>query len=157
MMAEMKELSTSKELEELGNKKAVLEAESHSLKEEQQTLEERIRVLEEKIAIEELRNGNKTKREAVSRLKLKMDELEQRLEQVGKAPETEPTTEAGPEIAEPPEPKEEASVGITGAAVEEPEEDVVTVAPLESPMRTEVEKGSEDIKKQQEKKRKKFF
>jgi predicted nuclease with TOPRIM domain len=156
MMAEMKELSTSKELEELANKKAVLEAESHSLKEEQQNLEERIRVLEEKIVVEELKNGNRTRHDAVSRLKLKMDELEQRLEEVTKTQVTEPTSEA-PEIAEADEPKEEAAVGITGAAVEEPEEDVVTVAPLESPMRTEGEKGSEDLKRQQEKKKKKFF
>ena len=155
-MAEMIELSTSKELEELANKKAILEAESHHLKEEQQSLDERTKVLEEEIAIEQLKNENRTAREAVSRLKSKIDELEQRLKEA-RVPGTESTSEAEPEIVNAPEPKEEIAVGIAGATMEETEEDVVTVAPLESPVAAEPEKYSEDAKKQQEKKKRRFI
>jgi vacuolar-type H+-ATPase subunit I/STV1 len=155
-MAEMTELSTSKELEDLGSKKAVLEAESRSLKEEQQGLEERIKVLEEEIVIEQLKNDNRASREAVSRLKSKKDELEQRLKETSRTPETESTTEAETGILNPPEPKAESAVGIAGASTEETQ-DVVTVMPLESPMTTGPEKYNEDLKKQQEKKKRKFL
>jgi vacuolar-type H+-ATPase subunit I/STV1 len=157
MMAEMTELSTSKELEELGSKKAVLEAESRSLKEEQQSLAERIKVLEEEIVIEQLKNDNRTAREAISRLKSKKDELEQRLKETSRTPETESTTEAETGILNAPGPKAESAVGIAEAGTEETEEDVVTVMPLESPMTNEPEKYNEDIKKQQEKKKRKFL
>jgi chromosome segregation ATPase len=157
MVAEMTELSTSKELEDLGSKKAVLQAESRSLKEEQQSLEERTKVLEEEIAVEMLKNDNRTAREAISRLKSKVEELEQRLKEASRTPETGSTNEAKPEIPNPPELKQESTMGIAQAGMEETEEDVVTVMPLESPMTTEPGRSSEDLKKQQEKKKRKFL
>jgi vacuolar-type H+-ATPase subunit I/STV1 len=155
-MTEMTELSTSKELEELGSKKAVLEAESRSLKEEQQGLVERIKVLEEEIVIEQMKNDNRAAREAISRLKSKKDELEQRLKDTSRTPETESTTQAETGILNAPE-RAEGTAGIGAASAEETEEDVVTVMPLESPMTTEPEKYNEDLKKQQEKKKRKFL
>lgn len=157
MMAEMTELSTSKELEELGSKKAVLEAESRSLKEEQQSLEERIKVLEQQVAIELLKNDNRSMHEAISHLQSKRDELEQRLKEASKTPDTERKSETTPEIFSAPGLKEETAVGITQTGMEETEGDVVTVMPLESPVPTEPEKYSEDLKKQQEKKKRKFL
>ena len=152
----MMKLSTSKELEGLQNKKTGLEEESHSLKEEQQSLDERVKVLEEKIAIEELKNNNKATREAISQLESKIDELEQRLKETSKLPETRLADEIKPEVAKTPEPKEETTLGIAEATTDETEEDVVTVMPLEGAMATEQEEHSEDIKKQHGKKRK-FF
>jgi hypothetical protein len=153
----MTEMSTSKELEELVSKKAVLQAESHSLKEEQASLEERTKVLEEKIAIEELKNDNKAAREAVSNLRSKLDQLEQRLKEASRTPETQSTSEPLPQTVNAPEPKQESAVVIAEAATEGTEENFVTVGPLESAMTTEPEKINEDLKKHEEKKKRKYF
>ena len=151
-------MSTSKELEELGSKKAVLQAESRSLKEEQANLEERTRVLEEEIAIEQLKNDNRTSRDAISNLKSKVDELEQRLKETSRTPQTETTSQAQTEIFGPSQPKQEMTVGILDeTTMEETEDETLTATPLENPMGTEPEKYSEDGKKQQEKKKRKFL
>jgi hypothetical protein len=86
-----------------------------------------------------------------------VDQLEQRLKEASRTPETQSTSEPVPETVNTPEPKEEGTVGITEAVTEETEENFVTVGPLESAMTTEPEKINEDLKKQQEKKKRKYF
>jgi len=154
----MIKLSTSKELEELHNKRTGLEEESRSLKEEQQNLEGRVKVLEEKIAIEELTNSNNATRETISLAESMIDKLERRLQEISKSPETSSTDEIKPEIISTPEPSDDASQGITVAVAEEIEEDnVVTVMPPESPIAPAQEERSENVKKQSEKKKRRIF
>jgi hypothetical protein len=154
-------MSTSKELEELQNRKARLEEESNGLKTEQGNLEERVKVLGEKIAIEELKSNNKATSEAISKLESKIDELEQRLRQVSQTPGTpHPINETVPKIMEPPEPAEQnAPEPPIETTTEEPaeEEDVVTVTTLEDSAMVQQEEFSEDVKRRNDKKKRKFF
>lgn len=151
-------MSASEELERLRNTRLGLEEESRSLTEEQKTLEEQVKMLEEKIAIEELKNGNKEKRQSISQLKSKINELEQRLKEVSKVPETrEPAFEIKSEVAAAPEPKQVSPEIVESVSEEAVEEETVTVAPLEEPMVAREEDHSENLKKQHEKKKRKFF
>lgn len=154
---QMIKLSTSKELEELRSKKVELEEESHSLTEEHKNLEEKVKTLEEKIAIQELTNSNKGTREVISQLESKINDLERRLNEVSKEPAVfEPRLEVKPELAETPEQTEEMTPETAETTSEEPE-DVVTVAPLEEPMLAQEEEFGENLTKQREKKKRKFF
>lgn len=154
---QMIKLSTSKELEELRSRKVELEEESHSLTEEHKNLEEKVKTLEEKIAIQELKNSNKGTREVISQLESKINDLERRLNEVSKEPATfEPRLEVKPEVAETPEQTEEMTPETAETTSEEPD-DVVTVAPLEDPMLAQEEELSDNLTKQREKKKRKFF
>ena len=150
-------MSEQKELERLQAKRAELEAESRSLKEEQKNLKDRLLILEEEIAIEELEDNNKATREAIAQLESKMNDLEARLKPVPQIHETPPTaTEVAPEVVAAPEKPEEA-LAPAETAPEEHEEDIVTVTAIEEPMVESQEELGESLKKQQEKKKRKFF
>jgi chromosome segregation ATPase len=147
-------LSTPRELETLRSIRTELEETSSSLTEKQKNLEERVKVLEENIAIEELKNSNKTAREAISQLESKINGLEQRLKEVSEVPETpKPTFEIKSDVAAAPEP-EQSMLETTEPAQEE---EAVAVAPFEEPMVAGQEEYSEDLKRQHEKKKRKFF
>lgn len=84
-------------------------------------------------------------REAIERLRMKMNELEQRLREVSRAYEPEePPVETVPEAQITPHAIEQIS--------EEAEEEIVTVSPIEEPTPEE-----SHIEKRQEKKKRKFF
>ena len=74
-------MSLSPEIEELLKEKAALEAETRGLDGEQRQLELRVKVLCEKI-IQELKKRNFPRRETISRLRAKVDELEAQLEEL---------------------------------------------------------------------------
>ena len=80
-------MSSFKEIEELRDKRAKLEDEARVLKEEQSKLEERSKALEQKM-MEELKDGNKKKRQDISRLESIIKEQEQRLKQISQEKET---------------------------------------------------------------------
>ena len=112
-------------------------------------------MLEEKIAVEDLKNSNKTAREAISQLESKINDLEEKLEKTSRTPETpKPTEEIVSEWDETPEPTEEATPEAEKTMPEEPEEETVTVTPLEDSITAPQE--VED-KKPSDKKKRKFF
>ncbi len=151
-------MSTSKELETLRNTRIELEEESRSLIEKQKNLEERVKVLEENTAIEELKNSNKATREAISQLESKINGLEHRLKEVSKVPETpEPTFEIKSEVATAPEPEQVTPETVEPIPEETAEEETVIVAPFEEPMVPGQEEYGENLKKQLEKKKRRFF
>lgn len=152
-------MSTSEELQQLQNRRADLEVESRSLEEQQKDLEERTKILEEKISIEELRNVNKTKQEAIDQLKAKLNELEQRLKNTPGKPETHESPEetVSEVVSSPPLPAEEAAAEISELTGEEPEEETVTVTALEEPVVAQEEQLAENIKRQSEKKKRRLF
>jgi hypothetical protein len=154
---QMIELGDSKELEQLQNRRAELEEESNSLGQQQQNLEIKVKTLEERIRISELENINKTRLEAITQLESKVGELEQRLKTGGKTESYESTNEAKLEINEAPESAEEVTASVSKTIEEEPEDEVVTVAAIEDPMIVEQEENSENLKRQNEKKKRKFF
>lgn len=154
---QMIELGDSKELEQLQNRRAELEEESNSLGQQQQNLEIKVKTLEERIRISELENINKTRLEAITQLESKVGELEQRLKTGGKTESYESTNEAKLEINEAPESTEEVTASVSKTIEEEPEDEVVTVAAIEDPMIVEQEENSENLKRQNEKKKRKFF
>ena len=152
-------MSKPNEFEKLQTKKAELEAESVSLKEKQKNMEERMMILEEKIAIEELNNNNKATREAIAQLETKINGLETKLQKASQIPEPpEPAAPAKePEPATAKAPEEEA-LAASEPAPEEFEEDVVTVTAIEEESMVEnTEELGENLKAQQEKKKRKFF
>jgi predicted nucleic acid-binding Zn-ribbon protein len=67
-------------MEQLRNEKARLEEESRDLDEELKQLEIHWKVLSEKVAIQELKNGNAAKQEAINQLRSKISLLETQLE-----------------------------------------------------------------------------
>jgi uncharacterized coiled-coil protein SlyX len=149
-------LGTSKELEELQNKKAKLEDESRTLKDEQTNLEQRIRVLEERVAVEVLKTNNKIAREAVSRLESKLNELEQKLKHV-----TQTSQAAEPSKETVPKAHEASSSGSTKEAVktsrtmpQEPkgqkERAIIVTALADS---TAVQEAKENLTRSEKKKR----
>jgi len=75
-------MSTHGEIEQLQNEKTRLEEESHALDEELKQLEIRWKILDERVAIQELKNENAAKKEAVSQLQSKIGLLETRLEKL---------------------------------------------------------------------------
>ena len=151
-------MDTSRELEELQNRRARLEEESHSLNDEQKSLEDRVKVLEEKIAIEELTKNNKVTREEISQLESTIKALENKLvggfqpsEVPARMTETLPETE----VTEPAE--EEITSELADATEsEEEQEEIVTVAELESPTEQQ-EEFDDDLKIRSDKKKRKFF
>jgi hypothetical protein len=68
-------------MEQLRNEKARLEEESRDLDEELKQLEIHWKILNEKVAIQELKNGNTAKQEAINQLRSKISLLETQLEQ----------------------------------------------------------------------------
>jgi len=151
-------LSTSKELETLRCTRIELEEESRSLIGKQKNLEERVKVLEENTAIEELKNSNKATREAISQLESKINGLEHRLKEVSKVPETpEPTFEIKSEVAAAPEPEQVTPETVEPIPEEAAEEETITVASFEEPMVAGQEEYDQNLKKQHEKKKRKFF
>jgi hypothetical protein len=149
-------LSTSKELEELQNRKAGLEAESLSLTDKQKNLDERVKVLEEKIAIEELKNNNKATQEAISQLESKINGLERRLKEVSLEPNAPKAESAGFKIAETQQTVEEGVPKATETIAEDSGEEVITVAAPEETM-TFAQETFDDNKKTHEKKKRKLF
>jgi len=148
-------LSKPNEYEKLQTKRTELEAQSLSLKEEQKNLEDRVMILEEKIAIEELESNNKVAREAITQLETKLNGLEAKLHGASPMLKT-------PEVAKEPEPEtanvQEEALEAAGPAPEEFEEDVVTVTAIEEESLVENQEGlGENLKAQQEKKKRKFF
>jgi hypothetical protein len=150
-------MSEQNEIEKLRAKRVELEAESRSLKEGQKNLEYSVMVLEERVAIEELRNVNKTMKDALSQLDAKKNGLEAKLKQVSQtsdiAPPSKPVADAAA-VPEPPagEPK------LAEAASEEPEEDTVTVTAIGEESTVEAQEAvGEDLKRQQEKKKRRLF
>lgn len=149
-------MSTSKELEDLQNRKAGLEKESFSLKDKQENLNERTKILEEKIAVEELKNNNKEAREAISQLESKIDELERRLKEVSMEPNAPKDESAEVKVAETSQVMEEVVPKAAEVVAEDSEEEIVTVAAPEEPMA--IEQGpSGDSKRTHDKKKRKFF
>ena len=65
--------------QELQNIRAGLEEESRSLDEERKSLEEKAKMLRDKAAIEMLRKSNAAVRGVISKLKIEIKELEQKL------------------------------------------------------------------------------
>jgi chromosome segregation ATPase len=152
-------MSMSKELESLRNTRTKLEEESHSLSEKQKNLEEKIAVLEENITIERLRNSNKAASDAIAQLESKISEMEQKLKDVSKGSETSiQTFETRPEVATTSEP-EQVTAETVKSVPEEPveEEETVTVIPFEEPILADQEEDGENLKKQHEKKKRKYF
>lgn len=156
ILAWMTELSTSRELEELQNRKAGLQEESHSLNDQQKNLDERVKVLEEKIAIEELKNNNKTTREAISQLESKIDGLERRLREVSQEPEVHEPEKTLTLATETPQQTQETAPVATETTPEDSEEEVITVAAPEEPTIAEQETFTES-KSRHDKKKRKFF
>ena len=156
-------MSEQKELEKMQALRAELEAESRSLKEEQKKLETMVLLLEEKIVVEDLQNGNKATKGAISQLEDKLNELESRLNQKSQAPESpaQPKetkteimispekTEAAPETLEAPKPAE------VEAAPEDFEESGVTVTAIDDEALIENQDAKSD--KQQDKRKHRFF
>jgi hypothetical protein len=149
-------LSKPNEYEKLQTKRTELEAQSRSLKEEQKNLEDHVMILEEKIAIEELESNNKVAREAIAQLETKLNGLEAKLHGASPMLKT-------PEAAKEPEPEtakipEEEAPAESEPAPAEFEEDVVTVTAIEEESMVEnTEELGENLKAQQEKKKRKFF
>ena len=151
-------MSEPKELERLQTLRAELETESRSLKEEQKNLEDSMIILEERIAVEELKNSNKATRDAISQLEARKSGLETKLKQVLQIPEAStPAEEMTPEATAPSEKTEEA-LEPAEATPEEFEEDIVTVTAIDDEsLAQDQEELSENIKKQQEKKKRRLF
>lgn len=151
-------MSTSKELETLRSTRIELEEESRSLIEKQKNLEERVKVLEENVAIEELKNSNKTTREAISQLESKMNGLGQKLKEVSKVPENPRSAfEAKSDVAAAPVAEQVTPETVEPIPEEAAEEETVTVAPLEEPIVAGQEEYGENLKKQYEKKKRRYF
>jgi hypothetical protein len=141
----VKTMSTSPELEELRIRKAELAEESRALEQKQKTLTERTEVLEEKLAIRELENNNQNRRESIKQLESKIDELDRHL--------TSATTKS-----EPSAPTNEQPTEANEPAQEETIETDVAVMPLEEPQTVEeAENLAEEMKRHQEKKKRRLF
>ncbi len=84
-------MSLTTELEELQKEKAQLKRKLQSVQEEARYLEKRLRVVEEKLVIHELEERVKAKREALEQLESKKMELEKRLKEPQRPPESSPS------------------------------------------------------------------
>ena len=139
-----------------------LEEESRSLEEQQCGLENTVISLEEKIiieelkiekaAIEDLKNRNKTAKEAISKLKSKKKKLETKLDNAGYDPEESPSKNQ--EEASEPEEKEEAS---EPEEKEEIGEGGVVVTAIDGEAFEEQVGISTDDSPKQEKRKRRFF
>ena len=152
---ELIKMSAKHELEKLRNMRAELEEESRSLEEQQCSLENNVTSLEEKIiieelkvekaAIEELKNRNKTAKEAIAKLKSKKKKLENKLDNAGCDPkESPPAPENQEEASEPEENEEIGEGGVVVTAIDgEAFEEQVGISAEDSP--------------KQEKRKRRFF
>lgn len=138
-------MSTSPELEELRIRKTELEEESRALEQKQEALTERTEVLEEKLAIQELENNNLNRRESIKQLESKIEELDRHLTRtIMKSEPSALTNEQPTEVNEP--------------IQEETMEMDVAVMPLEEPPTVqEAENIAEEMKRHQEKKKRRLF
>jgi hypothetical protein len=142
-------MSLSAEFEQLLNEKAALEDESRDLEEEQKKVEMRAKALCNRI-IEDLKNKNDAKREAISQLQSKADELEAQLEKLSAPGFLEKAGIMTSENAE--KPQSADAVEASEAKTESEGEATVMVAALDK----EAETG-ENLKVEQERKKHKFF
>jgi chromosome segregation ATPase len=138
-------MSASEEFEKLQNRKTELEEESRSLQQKERTLAEKAKTLEEKLAIQELERNNKNKQQSIKELEFKIIDLEKRLagateEPVAFTPADELTPEATESVQE-----ENTENDVTVTAVEEP------------PIVQGAEHFAEDLRRQQEKKKRRLF
>ncbi|MBT0158393.1 hypothetical protein G4O51_00210 [Candidatus Bathyarchaeota archaeon A05DMB-2] len=152
-------MSEKSEVEKLRDRHAELEAESRSLKEKQKALEDSILILEEKLAIEELRASNNSLKDTILQLEAKKNELEAKLNQKWQTsePPPQPGQEAAGSETEVPQPPEEAALEPAEEVSEEFEGDTVTVTAIDDGSLEEQEAIGEELKRQQEKKRHRFF
>jgi chromosome segregation ATPase len=149
-------LIDTKELEQLQNRRAELEKDSSSLEEQQKNLENRVKTIEERIRINELEKTNKTKQETIAQLESRMRDLEQKL-QTSEEPESrESVDKVKSEITEVSQPTDEPTTRFS-EAIEEETEEVVEVCAIEEPVITEQENYADNLKRQNEKKKRKFF
>jgi chromosome segregation ATPase len=150
-------MSEQNELEKLQAMRAELEAESRSLKEKQKDLENNVLVLEEKVVveelkkeramIEELKNRNKAAKDAIAELEAKKKKLETKLQQTPQTPKA-PSKKKG-KAKKTPEPAE--------AALEEYQEEGVTVTAIEADALFESPEAPVESPTKQEKKKRRFF
>jgi hypothetical protein len=151
-------LSESKELQQLQDRRTGLVEQSCSLTKQRENLEEKVKMLEEKIAIADLENNNKAKLEAITQLESKVNGLEQKLKETLEEPRSlESEGETKSEIVEPQEPTEEMASQTSQAAEEEQEDEVVEVKAIEDPIIAEQEEFAEGLKKENERKKRRFF
>ncbi len=149
-------MSAREELEKLQAMRAELEAESSLLKERQNELEGDVLSLEEKVvieelkkekaAIEELKNRNKTAKNAITELETKKKKLENKLEQVAETKEAPSRNKKAKEAA-----------ALTEETFEETEEGGVTILAIEGEALIENQEIVSDSSSKQDKKRRRFF
>lgn len=147
----MIELSNSKELEQLQDRRTKLEEESNSLEQQQRNLDSKVKTLEERIKINELESINKTKREAITQLESRINELEQKLKPQEETKSYESMDQDSLKTTE------EVTTTAPETVEEEPANEVVDTGVIEDPMLAEQEEFSENLKRQNEKKKRKFF
>lgn len=143
-------MSVSAEFEQLLNEKAALEDESRDLEEEQKQVEIRAKVLCNRL-IQDLKNKNNAKREAISQLQSKANELEAQLEKLSAPSILEKAGITASENAEKPQSAEDATE-VSEAKPESEVEDAVVVEALDK----EEEMG-ENLEAEQERKKHRFF
>jgi len=143
-------MSMSAEFEQLLNEKAALEDESRDLEEEQKKVEMRAKALCNRI-IQDLKNKNDAKREEISQLQSKADELEAQLEKLSAPGILEKAGIMTSENAEKPQSAEYAAEA-SEAKTESEVEDTVVVAALD-----EQEETGEKLEAEQESKKHRFF
>lgn len=110
--------------------------------------------LEERIKINELERANKARQENIIQLESKARELDQKLQTLEKTESHESIDNT--EITEASQSAEETTTHVSETIEEEPEE-VVEVSAIENPIVTEQENYAENLKIQNEKKKRKFF
>jgi hypothetical protein len=138
-------MSTSPELEELRIRRTELAEESRALEQKQKALTERTEVLEEKLAIRELENNNQNRRESIKQLESKIDELDRHL--TSTVTKSEPSALTNEQPTEANEPVQEETIEMD-----------VAVVPLEEPPTVEeAENLAEEMKRHQEKKKRRLF
>ena len=155
-------MSEENEMEKLRVRRIELEAESRTLKEMHKRMETRISILEEKINVDELETNNKVMRDAIIQLESKIKTLESRLkkspqEPTVSAPEKEPpAASANPA---PSEKSEETPETVEASSeVEAPSEDFqLDSIIVEAIDQESLVENQEDLKKQEEKKKRRFF
>lgn len=120
-------------------------------------MENKVKTLEERIKINELENTNKAKQETIIQLESRVKELEQKMQTPEKPENQESAEEAKSGVTEVPQSTEEPTAHVSEAIEEEPEEEVVEVTAIEDPIIAEQEEYTDNLKRQNEKKKRKFF
>jgi hypothetical protein len=148
-------LNEQKELEKLQAKRAELEAESLNLKEEQKQLDYNVKILEETVRIQELKQNNKIAKEAIAKLEIKLNELEEKLEPKSNMHAERPlsnTVQVQDDDAEMLEPSETDTAEDT---LERCEEEIVTITAVNDEDLAVTQKAKND--RQQGKRKRRFF